>query len=127
MILECHPSTSSIHVQFERYLLLEQSFIFDIQIAKVLQTLSQAELEKVTHAFISSCLHYCNSFYLGHSQKVHLPTFSSLKTQLQRHNHNTLNLATLQWLPVSYRGYFNFYLFLQVLAYIYKVDLFRPY
>lgn len=62
-----HP-TCSLSVIF-----YSNSFIFDIQIAMVLQTLSQAELEKVTHAFISSCLHYCNSFYLGHSQKVHLP------------------------------------------------------
>lgn len=52
---------------------------------------------------------------------------ATLLTISERHNHATLNLATLQWLPVSYRGYFNFYLFLQVLDYIYIMDLFRPY
>lgn len=54
------------------------------------------DLEKVIHTFITSCLDYCNSLYLGlpHSSLVHLQMLqnaaASLLTSAKKHPHQCI-------------------------------------
>ena len=79
------------------------------QLKKIRSFLSSADLEKVTHAFISSRLADCNALYSGISrqniQRLQLiqnaaPRFLS---RTKRCDHITPILAALHWLPVSFR------------------------
>ncbi len=82
-------------------------------ISRLKSTLSFQDLEKVIHAFITSRLDYCNSLYLGlpKSLLAHLPMVQNaaarLLTGAKRHDHITPILASLHWLPVSFRIQFK--------------------
>ncbi len=82
-------------------------------ISRLKSTLSFQDLEKVIHAFITSRLDYCNSLYLGlpKSLLARLQMVQNaaarLLTGAKKHDHITPILASLHWLPVSFRIQFN--------------------
>lgn len=70
---------------------------------------SDSDLEMITHAFVSSCLGYCNSLFmcfnkgsLKHLQIVQNAAARLLKGTRKR-DHITLILSSLHWLPVKQR------------------------
>ncbi len=72
--------------------------------------------EKVIHVFITSCLDYCNSLYLGlHSSIACLQMVQNavarLLTRAKKTDHITPILASLHWLPVHSRIQFKMLLF----------------
>ena len=103
--------------------IFDSALTFNPQVTRVVQTcyfqlrnisriksfLSPADLEKVIHAFISSRLDYCNSIYSGLCKKsisrLQLVQNSAarLLTNAKKREHITPILATLHWLPVTYR------------------------
>ena len=78
-------------------------------IARIKSFLSTADLEKVIHAFISSRLDFCNSIYSGLCKKsisrLQLVQNSAarLLTNTKKCEHITPILASLHWLPISFR------------------------
>jgi len=86
-------------------------------LAKVQPYLRRADLEKVMHAFISLCLHYYNSLYVGIGQlelnrlQLVQNAAARLLTGTKKHGHITLVLSSLHWLPVRYRIDFKNLLF----------------
>ncbi len=78
-------------------------------ISRIKSILSFQDLEKVIHAFITSRLDYCNSLYLGlpKSLLARLQMVQNaaarLLTGAKKHEHITPILASLHWLPVSFR------------------------
>ena len=87
-----------------------QSCFFQLRnIAKIKSFLSYSDLEKVIHAFIYSRLDYCNSLYSGLNKKnisrLQLVQNSAarLLTNTRRRDHITPVLASLHWLPMSFR------------------------
>ena len=84
------------------------------QIVKLKSVLSRQGLEKVIHAFITTCLAYCNALYVGVSQASpsHLQVIQNAAARLltqegAHHSHS----GSLHWLPVRYRIDFNILLF----------------
>ena len=115
-----------------------QSCYFQIRnIAKIKSFLSHADLETVIHAFISSRLDYCNSVYSGMSKKnisrlqMVQNSAARLLTNTRKREHITPILATLHWLPVSFRIDFKILLItfkaLHGLAPIYITEMLVPY
>ncbi len=102
--------------------IMDTELSFDTQVTKVLQScfaqlrqlskiksfLSPTDLEKVSHAFISCRLDYCNALYSGLSrrnlQRLQLiqNAAARLLTGSKRNDHITPVLAALHWLPVSF-------------------------
>ncbi len=82
-------------------------------ISRLKSTLSFQDLEKVIHGFITSRLDYCNALYLGlpKSLLARLQMVQNaaarLLTGAKKHDHITPILASLHWLPVSFRIQFN--------------------
>ncbi len=82
-------------------------------ISRLKSTLSFQDLDKVIHAFITSRLDYCNSLYLGlpKSLLARLQMVQNaaarLLTGAKKHDHITPILASLHWLPVSFRIQFK--------------------
>ncbi len=54
-------------LKFDRQIntVVKNSFVHLRRIAKLKIVLSKTDLEKVIHAFITSCLDYCNALYAG--------------------------------------------------------------
>ncbi len=129
--------------------LIDKGFKFDLQInsvvkssffhlrllAKVKIFLSFKDLEKVIHAFIFSGLEYCNSLYIGDSQKA-LSRLQAVQnaaarmlTGTRRREHITPVLFYLHWLPVRFQIEFKLLLFvfksLNGLAPPYLADLLK--
>lgn len=107
------------------------------QLKRIKPFLSTSDLEIVIHAFISSRLDYCNSLFLESVSvtyidsslfKMLLPDFF---TGTKISEHITLVLATLHWLPVSFRLDFKILLLvfkaLKGHAQTYISDLLAPY
>ena len=87
-----------------------QSCFYQLRnISKIKSFLSFTDLEKVIHAFISSRIDYCNSLYSGLPKKVTSRlqlvqnSAARLLTNSRRREHITPILASLHWLPVSFR------------------------
>lgn len=70
--------------------------------------------EKIIHAFISSCQDYSNALFTCLRTVVHLQTLQNsparLLTKNKRSSHITPVLASLQWLPISFRIHFKSFL-----------------
>uniref|UniRef100_A0A3B1J4V1 Reverse transcriptase domain-containing protein n=1 Tax=Astyanax mexicanus TaxID=7994 RepID=A0A3B1J4V1_ASTMX len=106
-------------------------------IARVRCLVSQQDLEKLMHAFISSRVDYCNGLLTGLPKKCikqlqHIQNAAArILTRTKRTEHITPVLKSLHWLPVIYRIDFK------VLLIVYKslnsscpeyiTDLFREY
>ncbi|XP_061086404.1 uncharacterized protein LOC133121220 [Conger conger] len=90
------------------------------QIAKVKAYLSQKDLERVVHAFITSRLDYCNSLYIGLDQsslcclQLVQNAAARLLTGKKKREHITPALTSLHWLPVRYR------INLKILLFVFK-------
>ena len=86
-------------------------------LAKVKPYLSQKDLEKVIHAFITSPLDYCNSLYVGIDQaelnrlQLVQNAAAHLLTGTKKREHITPVLSSLHWLPVRYRIDFKILVF----------------
>lgn len=106
-------------------------------LAKLKPFLSPHDLEKVTHAFISSRLDYCNSLYVGVGQaqisrlQLIQNAAARLLTGTRKRDHISPVLASLHWLPVPYRIHFKLlltvYKCLNGLAPPYLTELIHPY
>lgn len=78
-------------------------------IAKVRPFINQNDAEKLIHAFISSRLDYCNALFTGlpkkTTERLQLIQNSAarLLTKTKRREHISPVLATLHWLPVTFR------------------------
>uniref|UniRef100_A0A8C6PAU3 Reverse transcriptase domain-containing protein n=1 Tax=Nothobranchius furzeri TaxID=105023 RepID=A0A8C6PAU3_NOTFU len=107
------------------------------RIARIKPLLSRKHLETVINAFITTRLDYCNSLYAGikqasiaKPQKVQNAA-ARLLTGTRRSEHITPVLASLHWLPVSFRISFKVLVFvfkcLNELAPRYLADLIHPY
>ncbi len=91
-----------------------KSCFFQLRLlAKVKPILSSKIFEKVSHAFITSRLDYCNSLYFGIGQTAlsRLQRVQNaaarLLTSTKKRDHITLVLRSLHWLPVRYRVNFK--------------------
>ena len=79
------------------------------QLTRIHSFLSSTDLEKVVHAFISSRLDYCNALYSGISKgnirrlQLIQNAAARLLTGTKRSDHISPILATLHWLPLSFR------------------------
>ena len=79
-------------------------------IAKIRNSLSKNDAEKLIHAFVTSRLDYCNallSVYPDkalHKLQLVLNTAARILTGTKKVYHNTLVLASLHWLPVGAAG-----------------------
>lgn len=86
-------------------------------LAKVKPFLSQADLEKAIHAFISSRLDYCNALYYGlnksllHKLQLVQNAAARLLSNTPRRAHITPVLHSLHWLPVEFRIEFKVLMF----------------
>ena len=108
-----------------------------LQSAKIKSFISTTDLETVVHAFISSRLDYCNSLYSACNKKaisrlqMIQNSAARLLTNTKKRSHITPILATLHWLPVSYRIDFKILLItfkaFYGMAPSYIVDLLKPY
>ncbi len=80
--------------------------------------MSFQDLEKVLHAFITSCLDYCNSLYSGLPQsslsrlQLVQNAAARLLTGAKKYDHVPPILASLHWLPVHFRVQFKILLFI---------------
>ncbi len=87
------------------------------RIAKLKIVLSKTDLEKVIHAFITSCLDYCNVLYSGVCQsslsrlQLVQNSMARLLTNTKKRDHITPILASLHWLPVKQLIVFKILLF----------------
>ena len=78
-------------------------------IAKIRSFINQNDAEKLIHAFISSRLDYCNALFTGLPKKtterlqVIQNSAARLLTRTKRREHISPVLATLHWLPVTFR------------------------
>ena len=131
--------------------IFDSSFKLDLQInsvvkasfyqlkvlAKVKPFLSPRDLEKVTHAFVTSRLDYCNSLYVGMGQaqisrlQLVQNAAARLLTGTRKREHISPVLASLHWLPVPYRIDYKLLLIvykcLNGLAPAYLTDLLNTY
>lgn len=115
---------------------IKSSFFQLRLLSKVKSFLSFNDFEKVIHAFISTRLDYCNALYAGVSQaslsrlQLVQNAAARLLTGSRRREHISPILASLHWLPVSFRIDFKILLFayksLNGLAPTYLSDLLQP-
>uniref|UniRef100_A0A3Q3BY54 Reverse transcriptase domain-containing protein n=1 Tax=Haplochromis burtoni TaxID=8153 RepID=A0A3Q3BY54_HAPBU len=88
---------------------VKSSFYHLRRLARVKSFLSRQHLETVIHAFISSRLDYCNALYVGVRQsllsrlQLVQNAAARLLTGTRKRMHITPVLASLHWLPVSFR------------------------
>lgn len=115
---------------------VKSAFYHFRRLSKVKPFLSKPNLETLIHAFITSCLDYCNSLLIG----VRSGTLSRLQlvqnaaarflTGSRKFNHITPVLASLHWLPIEFRVRFKVLLLvfksLNGLAPVYLSDLLKP-
>ena len=98
-------------------LVVKNSFFHLKILSKVKGYLSRKDLETVIHAFINSRLDYCNSLYVGldqsllHRLQLVQNAAARLLTGKRKKNHISPVLASLHWLPVSFRIDFKILLF----------------
>ena len=105
-------------------------------LTKIKPLLSFADFERVIHAFITTRLDYCNALYVGASQaslsrlQLVQNAAARLLTGTRTREHITPILASLHWLPVSFRIDFKILLFvfkaLHGLAPVYITELLKP-
>uniref|UniRef100_A0A669BFN4 Reverse transcriptase domain-containing protein n=1 Tax=Oreochromis niloticus TaxID=8128 RepID=A0A669BFN4_ORENI len=95
-----------------------QSCFFQLrQLAKVKPYLPANVFERVIHLFLTCRLDYCNSLHYGldqatiHRLQMVQNAAARLLTGTKRREHITPVLASLHWLPVSYRIQFKVLLF----------------
>uniref|UniRef100_A0A3P9BFF7 Reverse transcriptase domain-containing protein n=1 Tax=Maylandia zebra TaxID=106582 RepID=A0A3P9BFF7_9CICH len=115
---------------------VKSSFYHLRRLARLKSFLSRQHLETVIHAFISSRLDYCNSLYVGVSQsllsrlQLVQNAAARLLTGTRKREHITPVLASLHWLPVSFRVNFKILMFvfkcLHSLAPPYLSELLHP-
>ena len=100
------------------------SYCFRRQLRQVVRSVSVDAAKTVVHAFISSCLDYCNSLLYGISD-VMLGRLQAVRlvTGTRRCNHITPVLKQLHWLPVRQRVEFK----LAVLVYKALNNMAPPY
>ena len=106
-------------------------------IAKLRPIVSQAEMEMLIHAFISSRLDYCNSLFTCLSKtsmdrlQVVQNAAAKLLTRSSKRSHVTPILSALHWLPIKFRIQFKVmvitYRALHGQAPAYIGDLLQPY
>ena len=116
---------------------VQACFIQLRNISKIKSFLTFTDLQTVINALITSRLDYCNSLYSGLSKKVisRLQLIQNsaarLLTNTRRRDHITPVLASLHWLPVSFRIDFKILLTtfkaLRGLAPSYISDMLTPY
>ncbi|RXN31585.1 RNA-directed DNA polymerase from mobile element jockey-like protein [Labeo rohita] len=86
-------------------------------LSKVKPFLSQADLEKAVHAFISSRIDYCNALYTGLNQSLlnRLQLVQNAAARLlsntSKRSHISPVLRSLHWLPVRFRVEFKILMF----------------
>ncbi len=95
---------------------MSASFYHLRRLAKVKPFLNRKRFEIIIHAFISSRLDYCNSYYglpvaAIHRLQLVQNAAARLLTGSRRRNHITPILCSLHWLPISYRIQFKILLF----------------
>ena len=106
-------------------------------IARIRPMLSAADAETLIHAFVSSRLDYCNALFSGlpnsttkSLQLVHNAA-ARLLTRTRKFDHITPILASLHWLPITFRSDFKVLLLtykaLHGLSPSYLKDLIIPY
>lgn len=84
------------------------SFFHLRNIARLGSSLSTTDAEKLTHAFISSRLGYCNALFAGISSKVInrlqyvQNSAAGILTKTKKHEHISPVLTSVHWLPVKY-------------------------
>lgn len=116
---------------------VKSSFFHLRQLAKIKPVLSRQHFETVIHAFVSTRLDYCNALYIGvsasyisHLQRVQNAA-ARLLTGARKFEHISPVLASLHWLPISFRIHFKILLFafkaLHGLAPSYLSELLQPY
>lgn len=97
--------------------IVRTSFFKLRMISKIKPFLSQKDLDKIIHAFITSRLDYCNSIYYGAQNKVldRLQMVQNaaarLLTSTRKFDHITPVLKSLHWLRVIFRIHFKILLF----------------
>uniref|UniRef100_A0A8C6LQF4 Reverse transcriptase domain-containing protein n=1 Tax=Nothobranchius furzeri TaxID=105023 RepID=A0A8C6LQF4_NOTFU len=96
---------------------IRSSFFHLRRLAKIKHMLSRAHLERVLHAFVISRLDYCNSLYAGLCQstlrrlQVVQNSAARFLTGTRKRDHISPVLASLHWLPISYRSQFKILVF----------------
>uniref|UniRef100_A0A8C5CCP5 Reverse transcriptase domain-containing protein n=2 Tax=Gadus morhua TaxID=8049 RepID=A0A8C5CCP5_GADMO len=106
-------------------------------IARIRSMLSEVDAETLIHAFVSSRLDYCNALFSGlpnstikSLQLVHNAA-ARLLTRTRKFDHITPILASLHWLPITFRSDFKVLLLtykaLHGLSPLYLKDLIIPY
>ncbi len=94
------------------------SFFHLRNIAKIRPFLTQDDAETLVHAFITSRLDYCNSLFTGLPRKslkklqVIRNAAARILTNTKKRDHISPQLASLHWLPVSFRIDFKILLFI---------------
>ena len=111
-------------LSFDRQInaVVKNSFFQLRRISKIKPVLSPQDLEKVIHALVASRLDYCNSLYLGITDKslnrlqLVLNASARLLTGTKKYESIRPKLATLHWLPLRQRIDFK------VLLLVYKAQ-----
>lgn len=105
---------SSLHFESHINQLAKSYFFFHHRnIVHLRPSFSFKDAETVVHAFITSCLNYCNSLFYGLPNKflnrLQLIQNSAARvlTFTKTSAHITLVLQQLHWLPVTYRIQFK--------------------
>jgi len=127
---------NNINLEKQISVVVKSCFFHLLLLAKVKQFLSCKHFEIAMHAFITSRLDYCNSLYIGVSQKniTHLQLVQNAAACLLKgkckFEHITPVLISLHWLPIKFRIDFKVLLFvfksLQNLAPQYLSELLHP-
>ncbi|KAF7687902.1 hypothetical protein HF521_013908, partial [Silurus meridionalis] len=107
----------SMHFDKQISAVVKASFYQLRLFSKVKSFLSQADLEKAIHAFISSRIDYCNALYTGLNQLLlnRLQMIQNAAARLlsnsSKRSHITPVLRSLHWLPVRLRVEYKVLLF----------------
>ena len=102
-------SWTQIYILTPTLTVIKTAFFHLRNIAKVRPFINQNDAEKLIHAFISSRLDYCNSLFAGlpkkTTERLQLIQNSAarLLTKTKRREHISPVLASLHWLPVTFR------------------------
>ena len=115
--LKCTNEVKNLGVFFDSDLNFSKHFsnitktaIFQIRnIAKIRSFISFTDAETLIHAFVTNHLDYCNSLFSGlpksslNRLQIIQNTAARVLTKTRKFDHITPVLATLHWLPVSFR------------------------